>query len=321
MPAFQINVDEIEALRGLPHMARMIYVFGLRPFMDYSTGLVGVKRGVSWKSIAEELYIEPHQGIKGGDPSEKELRRAAVWLEKAGLIGPNQAERRLVFPLLLATRDKSAPNKVGIKWADEAGRPETPSNPNESGAFDQVDPSKAGGYETPKVGTPPLSVKSTSTGNARGAFAMPLTDWEPELKTFKAFAFANSVSANALTPEILAAFRTYWHVRPEREQTQAQWEQQLVSHLKHHIRQAQAGGYTHGSSKANANSKRTRGHGPDGQSGGYQRQDRSAPGRVRAAIAERQQREQAASAAAGQAVVEDVGDVRPPLDVEFRRIS
>lgn len=308
MPAFQINDEEREALRGLPHLARLIYVFGLRPFMDYSTGLVGVKRGVSWKSIAEELYIEPHQGIKGGDPSEKELRRAAVWLEKAGLIGPNQAERRLVFPLLLATQDQSARNKVGTKWADEAGRSETPPIPNDYGDFEHDEPAKAAGGEMPKVGTPPLSVKSTSTSNARGAFAMPLEDWAPHPKTFKAFAFANSVPVTALTPEILAAFRTYWHVRPEREQTQAQWEQQLVSHLQHHIRQAQAGGNSYGSANANAGPRPAR------------QQPMSAVDKVKAAIADREARE-AAAAAPGSALGEDDGALRPPLDVEFRRIS
>ncbi|MGG2690928.1 hypothetical protein ACQYZC_23675, partial [Pseudomonas aeruginosa] len=73
MPSFQINDEEREALRGLPMLAREIYVFALRPFMDFATGIVGERRGISWKSIAEELYVEPHQGIKGGEPSEKEL--------------------------------------------------------------------------------------------------------------------------------------------------------------------------------------------------------------------------------------------------------
>ncbi|HCA7697402.1 TPA: hypothetical protein MX450_006729, partial [Pseudomonas aeruginosa] len=68
MPSFQINDEEREALRGLPMLAREIYVFALRPFMDFATGVVGERRGISWKSIAEELYVEPHQGIKGGEP-------------------------------------------------------------------------------------------------------------------------------------------------------------------------------------------------------------------------------------------------------------
>lgn len=313
MPAFQINDDEREAMRGLPHLSRLIYVFGLRPFMDYSTGVVGVKRGVSWKSIAEELHIEPHQGIKGGDPTEKELRRALVWLEKAGLIGPNQAERRLVFPLLLATQDNSARNKVGIKWADEAGRPETPHNPNESGASEHEDHAKVAGGEMPKVGTPPVSGKSTSTGNARGAFAMPLEDWAPEPKTFKAFAFANSVPVSSLTPEILAAFRTYWHVRPTTEKTQAQWEQQLVSHLQYQLRQAQAGGNTYANSRTGTGSA----------SGPGQQRRSSVVDRVEANVAaQRAARGEYPEAAepwlAGETLDHDDPDLWPQMDQQLR---
>src|SRR5690606_40713595 len=86
MPAFQINDDEREALRGLPMLAREVYVFGIRPFMDYASGIVGVKRRISYQSISEELYVEPHQGIKGGSPTVNELRRAIQWLERAGLV-------------------------------------------------------------------------------------------------------------------------------------------------------------------------------------------------------------------------------------------
>src|SRR5690606_24735427 len=155
MPAFQINEGEREALRGLPMLAREIYVFGLRPFMDYATGLVGVRRGISWKSIAEELYVEPHQGIKGGEPTEKELRRALAWLQKVGLLGPNQAERRLVFELLLATRDQSVRKKVGSKWADEVGMEVEGLEPSKDAALTQEEGREVTGGETGKVGTPP----------------------------------------------------------------------------------------------------------------------------------------------------------------------
>lgn len=123
MPVFQINDDERSALAGLPHLSRLIYVFGLRPYMNFATGIVGAPpRGVSWKSLAEELHVEPHPGIAGGDPSEKELRRALVWLQKGGLLSDNMAERKLVFRLLLADSDWSVSKKVGSKRADEAGR-------------------------------------------------------------------------------------------------------------------------------------------------------------------------------------------------------
>lgn len=172
MPSFRINEDEREALRGLPMLAREIYVFGLRPFMDYASGVVGVKRGVTWKSIAEELYVEPHQGIKGGEPTEKELRRALTWLQKVGLLGPNQADRRLVFELLLASRDQSVRKKVGSKWADEVGSYVGGREPSNIEGYRQEEGSEVGGGEIRKVGTPPESDNHT-VPLTRGAETTP----------------------------------------------------------------------------------------------------------------------------------------------------
>lgn len=235
MPTFQINDDEREALRGLPHLARLTYTFGLRPFMDYGTGIVGLKRGISWKSLAEELYVEPHQGIKGGEPSEKELRRALVWLQKVGLVGQNQAERRLVFPLLLAQRDQSARNKVGSKWADEAGREEGTSKASNHAGYSEQEGREVVGGESPKVGTPPVSGKDNPTAHTAGArearFAMHDT-WEPERNTFTAVLFRNGMANQRFKPDQLLEFRSYWIARPEKHQTQAQWEHQLAQQLK-----------------------------------------------------------------------------------------
>ncbi|MFU2913619.1 hypothetical protein ACM7U6_03650 [Pseudomonas aeruginosa] len=166
MPSFQINDEEREALRGLPMLAREIYVFALRPFMDFATGIVGERRGISWKSIAEELYVEPHQGIKGGEPSEKELRRALVWLQKVGLVGPNLAERRLIFELPKASRDQSVRKKVGTKWADEAGSHVEGSEPSNYAAFPEKEGRYVGGAESEKVGTPPVSGNNRTAPNA-----------------------------------------------------------------------------------------------------------------------------------------------------------
>lgn len=166
MPSFQINDEEREALRGLPMLAREIYVFALRPFMDFATGVVGERRGISWKSIAEELYVEPHQGIKGGEPSEKELRRALVWLQKVGLVGPNLAERRLIFELPKASRDQSVRKKVGTKWADEVGSYVEGSEPSNYAAFPEKEGRYVGGGESEKVGTPPVSGNNRTVPNA-----------------------------------------------------------------------------------------------------------------------------------------------------------
>lgn len=237
MPSFQINDDEREALRGLPMLAREIYVFGLRPFMDYATGVVGIKRGVSWKSIAEELYVEPHQGIKGGEPTEKELRRALVWLQKVGLLSPNRADRKLVFELLLATRDKSARNKVGTKWADEAGSYVAGAEPSSDAGLPEEEGGEVAGGDSPKVGTPPESGINPTAHTAREGLAallrFPMHDgWEPDRKTFMAVLARNGLANVRPHPDQFLEFRSYWIARPDKHQTQAQWEHQLAQQLK-----------------------------------------------------------------------------------------
>lgn len=238
MPSFQINDEEHEAMRGLPLLARAMYVFGIRPFMDYATGIVGIKRGISWKSIAEELYVEPHPGVESGEPSEKQLRRALVWLQKAGLLSQNKADRKLVFELLKASRDKSARNKEGRKWADEAGSHVEPLNPNECAALPEEEGREVGGGEMPKVGTPPVSGNTYTQHNAhvseigsRPRFQM--TDsWEPSPATFTTVLHRNGLSGVQLNPDLLLEFRSYWIALPDKHHTQAQWEHKLAQQLK-----------------------------------------------------------------------------------------
>ncbi len=262
MTVFQINDDERDALRGLPSISREMYVFGIRPFMDYATGIVGIKRGISWKSIAEELYVEPHQGIDSGEPTEKQLRRALVWLQKVGLLSQNKAERRLVFELLKASRDQSVRNKVGSKWADEAGRQAAPLKPTESVAYSEEEGRQVAGGQTHKVGTPPVSGKTNTQHNAcvreidtRTRFAM--TDgWEPSPVTFQAVLHRNGMSNQPLNPDHLLEFRSYWIAQPDKHNTQAQWEHKFAQQLKrnHQIQSERPG---HETGRANAG-KRTR---------------------------------------------------------------
>lgn len=58
---FVLNAEELEALYGLPHTQQLAYLRGIRPYMDVKTGMTGIKRGIRVQSIAEQLYIEPHQ--------------------------------------------------------------------------------------------------------------------------------------------------------------------------------------------------------------------------------------------------------------------
>ena len=44
----QWNDQEDDALQGLPWLAQLLYLPGLRPYMDYASGVVGVERVVSY---------------------------------------------------------------------------------------------------------------------------------------------------------------------------------------------------------------------------------------------------------------------------------
>lgn len=316
MPAFQINDAEWSALADEPADVFKLYC-AIRRFMDYRTGVSGVVRRLSEQMFREELYIAPTRGRhESGSPTRQKVRSLVDRLISIGVVTPIGP---LVFQLPHADWDglskSSATDEQPDQQPHQQPTEESPESTEYKASSDEanVSATASGSAESLISNLPPISVKSTSTGNARGAFAMPLEGWEPQPKTFKAFAFANSVPVTALTPEILAAFRTYWHVRPEREQTQAQWEQQLVSHLKHHIRQAQAGGYTHANSRTGAGSA---------QQPGQQRR-LSAVDRVEANVAaQRAARGEGPGTpepwTAGETLDHDDPDVWPQVDQQLR---
>ncbi|WP_286920081.1 MULTISPECIES: DnaT-like ssDNA-binding domain-containing protein [Pseudomonas] len=142
--------------------------------------------------------------------------------------------------------------------------------------------------------------------DSRTRFAMT-SDWQPDTKTFPAALMQLGIPGIQVSQDDFLEFRSFWIATPDDHRTQAKWEHALASHLKRNLRNQQAGGVRHA---------------PANQAGG--RPGRQAPmsavDRVKAAIAEREARE-AAAEGHGQALGEDDGDLRPPLDVEFRRIS
>ncbi|HFL2715765.1 TPA: Vir protein [Legionella pneumophila] len=114
-----ITQRELSALCGLPYIQQLTYIQGIKPYIDYKTGFVGIRRGISYQSLSEALYIEPHSGIKSGSPSKDQLRRALKGLEKAGLLSIQSWERKLVLRCLLHDRDNSFQNKAAINPLDD----------------------------------------------------------------------------------------------------------------------------------------------------------------------------------------------------------
>lgn len=166
MSAIKFTEREIEAMAGLPSLALRLYVLAIRPFMDYQTGLVGQRRRVSWQSLREAAFIEPHQGLtESGTPSKSAVRRAIAWLVRSGLIVERGEEKTLVFYCPLADTDLSAQKKPGTNPAQTRHtQPDTePDTANHglhaaSGAKPGTHPDTNPTYpEPPKPGTPPES--------------------------------------------------------------------------------------------------------------------------------------------------------------------
>ncbi len=129
MMDFSINNDELAALSGLPHIQQLAYLRGMRPYMDVKSGMVGIKRRVSYQSIAEQLYVEPHQGIKSPIFSRDQVRRAVSGLARAGLISIESKGMHLILKCKLATRGFSVQNKAAINPPQKAATNPHSENP------------------------------------------------------------------------------------------------------------------------------------------------------------------------------------------------
>ena len=112
---YKINSKERSALYGLPYTYQLVYLLGIRPYMDFTSGIVGIKRGISYQSLTEELYVEPQPGIKAYKPSIQQMRRAVSGLEKKGLVNRESEGKHLILKCVLATADNSVQNKADSK--------------------------------------------------------------------------------------------------------------------------------------------------------------------------------------------------------------
>ncbi|KTD46362.1 hypothetical protein [Legionella quateirensis] len=118
---FTVNDNELDALCGLSYIQQITYLRGIRPYMDRNTFIVGIKRRISYQSLAETLYIEPHQGItESGSPSRQQIRRVIKGLERAGLIVIQSFDKHLILKCLLADISYCVQNKPGTNPTQQA---------------------------------------------------------------------------------------------------------------------------------------------------------------------------------------------------------
>lgn len=181
---FVINDSELAALCGLPHIQQLAYLRGIRPYMDIKTGLVGIKRRISYQSISEQLYVEPHQGIKSQSFSRDQMRRAVSGLARAGVIAVQSEGMLLVLKCELATRAFSVQNKAAINPPQKAT-----TNPHEKNRVD-TEFSRSGAMKADIAGSPKA--------------AIPLKE-------------DNYIY-------LLSQFEHFWSLYPEKKSKQSAWE-------------------------------------------------------------------------------------------------
>lgn len=129
---YKISDLEREALYGLPYLCQLIYLRALRPFMDFSNGMVGIKRGISYQSLREECFVAPHPGYKGSTPSNSVVRRAIDRLINVGILERQSVDKQLILKCCLASKDNSAQIKGVSKGSGHLGRQEDNKNAQKS---------------------------------------------------------------------------------------------------------------------------------------------------------------------------------------------
>lgn len=105
-----VTIYELDALSEIPLIQRVVYLMGLRPYMDRKTFMVGIKRKISYQSLREALYVAPIKGVKTGCPSHQQMKRAIKSLARQGIIEIHSTTKNLVVKCLLA--DPKSPSAI-----------------------------------------------------------------------------------------------------------------------------------------------------------------------------------------------------------------
>jgi hypothetical protein len=255
-----LEYDALEDER-LPHEARTLYVMCIRRFMDYDTGLTGIKRRVSYQMFKERLEVHrpPRSPIPSFIPTKKQLRGYVDHLERVGLIEklPQAKERDpMVFRCLLATTDSVRFQEEGHKQGTSPGHVEGHDVLADAGHSESQQPRalepEAGHKQELQAGqeeghsvfsevghTSVTSVNTTTSSRAQGAphdgrsFAMTW-DWQPSegvIRHCRAMRVNWSNLAQQQRDALIDELRSYWVTRPNRFHTQDQWDRKLAQQV------------------------------------------------------------------------------------------
>lgn len=182
MTAFRINDDEQKILKSseLSHPAKILYMLGVRPHMDFKTAIVGKERRISYQGLHEVLEFIPLPGSKRpkADFSIKAIRCLVDELEKIGLVRrlPND-HRALFLECLVADREDAPKNRKGRGRAERKGTGGADLNANNDGGFSDSDDCRNGRPKDDRRGTPPVSGKPICTPQAAALLNVPVDNF------------------------------------------------------------------------------------------------------------------------------------------------
>lgn len=153
--AILLEPGEFEMLEGRrPELFKLYFM--IKKHMDFATGIVGLKRGISHQSLKEEMWLEAEKGVKTKQFSKHAIIRMQQRLEAFGLLQRISTEDKLIFKLPLARTDKSAPKKAASRPLGYPDIPENEKNFIDSVFVERCD-KKSASATNPKAATPPRS--------------------------------------------------------------------------------------------------------------------------------------------------------------------
>ena len=181
-----ITLEEMEALHGLPHLQRCLYM-QLVFVADRRTGRVGIKSGLSLLGLQQRLEVHPARGRHAdhvGQPTKKAIRSALNGLENAGLIKPCGNGEVLAFLLPLAYRVSSRVRDEGhMKDADEGAfypQEKTPESLAAEG-FSQDAADDGRHIETPDEGHISKSRVNHLSKQSSSSYQLPVDNFRPDV--------------------------------------------------------------------------------------------------------------------------------------------
>jgi hypothetical protein len=226
--SIKLNDTELCALMGLSDLQFRVYVAGLRPYMNYATGIVGQQRRISYQGIHEDVYVEPTVGTKArGKPSRFQTHRILKALERAGLISILSEDRRLILKCLLADTDESVQNKAAPKPhlsrtltrnKKESEIPlDSETNKNKPHITESELPQKAA--QPPVSGIRKELSTSVDTRERVGSRLPP--DWTLPLSWQQ---WAELQRPDLDIPHVAETFRDHWIAKPGKDGRKADWQ-------------------------------------------------------------------------------------------------